>query len=167
MSTEAPPQGAAVGHSHSHAHGNFIHSHSHSHAAEVHFHTSDQTPVAWLDRLFGKVGVYQYVRPFVVGVVHGLAGSAAVALMVLTTIRNVRWAIAYLLVFGIGTIAGMMLITMSIASAFAFVGRHRQSFSHRLALASGLLSLAFGLFVAYQICIVHGLFTTHAQWTPQ
>ena len=154
-------------HSHSHAHGNFIHSHSHSHAAEVHFHTSDQTPVAWLDRLFGKVGVYQYVRPFVVGVVHGLAGSAAVALLVLTTIRNVRWAIAYLLVLGIGTIAGMMLITMSIASAFAFVGRHRQSFSHRLALASGLLSLAFGLFVAYQICIVHGLFTTHAQWTPQ
>jgi sulfite exporter TauE/SafE len=100
-------------------------------------------------------------------VVHGLAGSAAVALLVLTTIREVHWAIAYLLVFGVGTIAGMMLITMSIASAFTFVGKGRQKFSRRLALASGLLSLCFGLFVAYQICFVNGLFTNHARWIPQ
>jgi high-affinity nickel-transport protein len=102
-----------------------------------------------------------------VGVVHGLAGSAAVALLVLTTIRNVHWAIAYLLVFGVGTIAGMMLITMSIASAFAFAGRGRQKFSRRLALASGVLSIGFGVFVAYQICFVNGLFTSHAHWVPR
>src|SRR5258708_27031051 len=101
----------------------------------------DQTPLAWMDRVFGKVGVYQYLRPFIVGVVHGLAGSAAVALLVLTTVRNVQWAIAYLLVFGVGTIAGMMLITMSIASAFTIVGTGRKKFFHRLALASGLLRL--------------------------
>lgn len=152
-------------HSHPHSHGKFMHNHAHSH--EAHAHLSDQAPVGWLDRMFGKISVYQYVRPFVVGVVHGLAGSAAVALLVLTTIRNVRWAIAYLLIFGVGTIAGMMLITMSIASAFTLVGKGRQKFSQRLALASGLLSVAFGLFVAYQICFVHGLFTTHAQWKPQ
>jgi high-affinity nickel-transport protein len=103
----------------------------------------------------------------VVGVVHGLAGSAAVALLVLTTIRNVQWAVAYLLIFGVGTIAGMMLITMSIASMFAMVARGRQKFSRRLALASGLLSLCFGIFVAYQICFVNGLFTAHARWLPQ
>jgi high-affinity nickel permease len=156
-----------VTHSHAHSHENFIHHHVHSDEGEVHSDPTDQRPVAWFDRWFGKVGLYQYVRPFVVGVVHGLAGSAAVALLVLTTIRNVRWAIAYLLVFGVGTIAGMMLITMSIASAFTMVGKGRKKFSNRLALASGLLSLSFGLFVAYQICFVHGLFTTHAQWTPQ
>jgi len=99
-------------------------------------------------------------------VVHGLAGSAAVALLVLTTIRNVRWAIAYLLIFGVGTIAGMMLITMSLASAFRLVGT-RQKFSRRLALASGLLSVGFGLFIAYQICFVDGLFGSHARWIPQ
>jgi high-affinity nickel-transport protein len=154
-------------HSHPHRHGDYIHSHPHAHQPEAHSHDSDQAPVVWLDRMFGRVGLYQYVRPFVVGVVHGLAGSAAVALLVLTTIRNVQWAIAYLLIFGVGTIAGMMLITMSIASAFTVVGRGRQKFSHQLALGSGLLSLAFGLFVAYQICFVHGLFTNHAQWTPQ
>jgi hypothetical protein len=56
---------------------------------------------------------------------------------------------------------------MSIASAFTMVGRGRQKFSRRLALGSGLLSLGFGLFVAYQICFVNGLFTTHARWIPQ
>jgi hypothetical protein len=154
-----------VVHSHPHSHGDYIHTHTHAHQPRGHSH--DQTPLAWMDRAFGKSGLYQYLRPFVVGVVHGLAGSAAVALLVLTTIRDVHWAIAYLLVFGVGTIAGMMLITMSIASAFKFVGKGRQKFSRRLALASGLLSLCFGLFVAYQICFVNGLFTNHARWIPQ
>jgi ABC-type nickel/cobalt efflux system permease component RcnA len=156
-----------VVHSHAHSHGEYIHSHPHTHLPESHPHPHDHAPLTWLDHAFGRSGLYQYLRPFVVGVVHGLAGSAAVALLVLTTIRNVHWAIAYLLIFGVGTIAGMMLITMSLASAFAMVGRGRQKFSRRLALASGLLSLGFGLFVAYQICFVNGLFTTHARWIPQ
>jgi ABC-type nickel/cobalt efflux system permease component RcnA len=160
-------EGEKVIHSHPHSHGDYIHSHPHAHQRESHPHPHGQTPLAWLDRAFGRIGVYQYLRPFVVGVVHGLAGSAAVALLVLTTIRDVRWAIAYLLVFGVGTIAGMMLITMSMASAFTLVGKGRQKFSHRLALASGLLSVGFGLLVAYQICFVHGLFTAHARWISQ
>jgi ABC-type nickel/cobalt efflux system permease component RcnA len=159
--------GENITHSHPHSHGEYIHTHPHSHQPEARSHLPEQTPVAWPDRLFGSIGLYQYLRPFVVGVVHGLAGSAAVALLVLTTIRNFHWAIAYLLVFGVGTIAGMMLITMSIASAFTIMGRGRQKLSHRLALASGLLSLGFGLLVAYQIFFVNGLFTTHARWTPQ
>jgi high-affinity nickel permease len=154
-------------HSHPHSHGDYIHNHPHSHPSNAHPHPPDATPLAWMDRLFGRISLYQYLRPFVVGVVHGLAGSAAVALLVLTTIRNVHWAIAYLLIFGVGTIAGMMLITMSIATAFTMMGKGRQTFSRRLALASGLLSLCFGLFVAYHICFVNGLFRTHAQWIPQ
>ena len=94
-------------------------------------------------------------------------GAPAVALLVLTTIRNYHWAIAYLLIFGVGTIAGMMLITMSLASAFTMVSAGREKFSRRLAFASGLLSLGFGLFVAYQICFVNGLFSTHAEWIPR
>ena len=101
------------------------------------------------------------------GVVHGLAGSAAVALLILTTIRNPHWAIAYLLVFGAGTVGGMMLITMSIASAFNFFGKRHERFSRRLGLASGLVSLAFGVVLAYQIGIANGLFTGHPQWTPR
>jgi high-affinity nickel-transport protein len=157
------PAEGAIAHSHSHSHGEYTHTHPHIHQAESHSHAS----LTWMDRNIGKSSLYQYLRPFVVGLVHGLAGSAAVALLVLTTIRNYHWAIAYLLIFGIGTIAGMMLITMSIASAFTMVSAGREKFSRRLAFASGLLSLGFGLFVAYQICFVNGLFTSHAQWIPR
>jgi high-affinity nickel-transport protein len=155
----------AIVHTHPHSHGNLTHSHPHTHSPESQL--ADELQLGWMDRLFGNVSLYQYVRPFIIGVVHGLAGSAAVALLVLTTIRNVHWAIAYLLIFGVGTIAGMMLITMSLASAFRLVGKTRQKFSRRLALASGLVSLGFGIFVAYQICFVNGLFTAHARWIPQ
>jgi len=158
---------AKVVHSHAHSHGGLVHNHTHAHQHESRSDLPDDIPLHWMDRVFGKVSLYQYVRPLVVGIVHGLAGSAAVALLVLTTIRNVHWAVAYLLIFGVGTIAGMMVITVSIASAFRLMASGRQKFSRRLALASGLLSLGFGLFVAYQICFVNGLFTSHAQWIPR
>jgi ABC-type nickel/cobalt efflux system permease component RcnA len=157
---------AAV-HSHHHTHGDYIHRHPHAHQPEVHPHAPDQTPVAFLDRVFGKSGLYQHVRPLAIGIVHGLAGSAAVALLVLATIRNPQWAIAYLLVFGVGTIAGMMVITMSLASALKVVGTRSWHVSRRLAMASGLLSLAFGCVVVYQIGFVNGLFTHNPLWTPR
>lgn len=162
-----PADHGEVIHSHPHRHGDYVHSHAHGHDPEVHPHGPAQTPLAFLDRILAKVGLYQHLRPLVVGIVHGLAGSAAVALLVLTTIRNSHWAIAYLLVFGVGTIAGMMVITMSVASTLKIVAGKRQSVSRILGMASGLLSLAFGLLVAYQICVVNGLFTAHARWTPQ
>ena len=163
----SPTNHAGTTHSHAHLHGDYIHSHPHSHSTEAHPHRPDQTPLAPLDRLLGSTRLYQHVRPLVIGIVHGLAGSAAVALLVLTTIRNPNWALVYLLVFGVGTIAGMMLITMSIATTFRLVTAKREKFSRRLALASGLLSLTFGLVVAYQICFVYGLLSAHPQWTPR
>jgi high-affinity nickel-transport protein len=164
MSTHSLQEEEVV-HSHAHSHGSLIHTHSHAHHSEGN-EQPDASP-GWIERTLGRNSLYQYLRPFVIGTVHGLAGSAAVALLVLTTIRNVRWAVAYLLIFGVGTIAGMMLITMSLASAFRLVTKTREKLSRRLALASGLLSLGFGLFVAYRIGIVDGLFTSHAHWIPQ
>lgn len=152
-------------HSHAHSHGDYVHSHLHSHVPDQHTHSEGQTPLARIDRLLLKFKSYRLVRPLVIGLVHGLAGSAAVALLVLATIRNPQWALFYLLVFGVGTIAGMMLITVSIASTFHLVGGG-PVFTRKLALASGLLSLGFGLFVAYQICVVNGLLTLHPHWTP-
>lgn len=143
--------------------------HPHSHtpgAAHSHVHGTMEKPLAHADRVLKKLRLYQYIRPLIVGIVHGLAGSAAVALLVLTTIRDPRWAVAYLVVFGVGTIAGMMLITMSLASTLHWVGRNRR-FSRQLALASGLLSVGFGLLVAYQTGIASGLFTGHPSWIPR
>lgn len=165
ISASATDSGA--GHVHPHAHGDYVHTHAQGHSPETHSHRSDRTPLALLDRLFGKLALYRPVRPFIVGVVHGLAGSAAVALLVLAAIPNPRWAVVYLLVFGAGTVGGMMLITMSIASAFTFMGKGRHKFSHRLGLVSGVLSLAFGLLLVYQIGFAGGLFTSHPHWLPR
>lgn len=158
--------GDRVQHSHAHSHGDFVHRHSHSHADGAHTHHSRSKTLVMMDRVFGKLALYRPIRPFIVGVVHGLAGSAAVALLVLTQIRDPKWAVAYLLVFGIGTVGGMMLITLSMASAFQFLGKGQKRFSQRLALASGLLSLAFGMLLVYQIGFAGGLFTSHPHWTP-
>jgi hypothetical protein len=154
-------------HSHSHSHGDYIHTHAHTHNPEAHPHDPSHTPLSWLDRHFSGIGLYQLVRPLVVGLVHGLAGSAAVALLVLTTIRDPWWATAYLAVFGVGTIAGMMLITAAIGVPFAYAGKMSVRLNWGIRVASGLISLGFGLFLAYQIGFVSGLFTGHPQWTPR
>jgi ABC-type nickel/cobalt efflux system permease component RcnA len=156
------------GHSHPHSHNDYyVHAHPHVHAPGAHGHREDDTPPGRLDRRFGGLGLYQALRPLVVGLIHGLAGSAAIALLVLTTIRNPTWAVAYLLVFGIGTIAGMLLITSAIAVPVAFTAGRFQRINRHLATASGLLSLAFGLFLAYQIGFVDGLFTGEPRWTSE
>lgn len=144
---------------HPHRHGDYVHSHPHRHAPEIHGHDENATPHAWLDRVFGRIGFYQILRPIIIGIVHGLAGSAALALLVLTTIRESLTALAYLLVFGLGTIAGMMLITAALALPFAYCAGRFANLNRHLATASGVLSVIFGLFLAYRIGFVEGLFT--------
>ncbi len=158
-------EGIIHSHVHTHAHGGEAHVHVHGHHPEVHLHM-DREPESALQKALARVGLYQILRPLAIGVVHGLAGSAAVALLVLTTIRDPRWAIVYLLVFSVGTIAGMMLITMMIGVPFAYTGRRFENFNRGLGVASGLISVAFGLCVTLQIGFVDGLFTANPHWTP-
>lgn len=107
------------------------------------------------------------VRPFVVGVVHGLAGSAAATLVILPLIEDVRWALLYLVVFGLGTIAGMGLVTLAIAAPAAFAAPRVHSLERSIRLATGAMSLVFGIYLSWRIGYVDGLFTAHPRWTPQ
>lgn len=117
-------------------------------------------------KIFGRLRPYHLVRPMVVGVVHGLAGSAAVALLILATIRNPVWAMAYLVVFGIGTIAGMALITTAIAIPSAYGTQRFARVNRYLVVSSGLLSVGFGLFLAYHVIPISRLFTDHPLGVP-
>lgn len=106
-------------------------------------------------------------RPFVIGVVHGLAGSAGAALLIVPLIDDPRWAALYLLTFGLGTVAGMALITVTIAFPSLLATAHLPSFQRQLRLASGAVSLVFGLYLAHKIGFRDGLFTSQANWAPQ
>jgi len=99
-------------------------------------------------------------RPMLVGVVHGLAGSAAVALLVLAANPAPAWSLAYLIVFGIGTILGMTLITAAIALAFVNPRLGSARLMGRIRVGTGILSIGFGLFLVYHVGIVEGLFTS-------
>jgi high-affinity nickel-transport protein len=150
-------------HSHAHAHGDYVHTHPHAHAPEAHPHAPDRTPVSWLDRHAGNAPLYQLLRPLIVGVVHGLAGSAAVALLVLAAISDPAWAVLYLVLFGVGTVAGMMLVTAAIALPFRYAYLRSTRVTRRLRLAAGLMSIAFGCVLAYRIGILNGFFAASPQ----
>lgn len=106
-------------------------------------------------------------RPLAVGFVHGLAGSAAVVtLPQVALIPEPLWAAAYLGVFGLGTIAGMLLVTASIAAPALFGARRFAGMNRSLRIASGVASVGFGLFLAHRVGFVDGLFTSAPSWTP-
>ena len=167
MGQSDPCGGAALDlHDHVHAHGDYVHRHPHGHGPGRHGHSEEHTPLARLDRSWvGRNVLYHWLRPFAVGLVHGLAGSAAAALMVLSVIRDPVAALGYLLLFGLGTIAGMMLITLSLSAPFAFTARRLPQLNWRLRAAAGLISFVFGAILIYANGFAEGgLFTETARW---
>ncbi|HVU99728.1 MAG TPA: high-affinity nickel-transport family protein [Verrucomicrobiae bacterium] len=131
--------------------------HDADHGSAAH-HAAERAATSRLDAWFGRSQTYWLFRPLVVGLVHGLGGSAAVALLVLPLIHQPLGAFVYLLVFGVGTIAGMLLVTAAIAVPFACAATRSPALHRRLSWVSGFISLAFGLFLLYQIGFVQGLF---------
>lgn len=91
------------------------------------------------------------LRPFLVGIVHGLAGSAAMTLLALATIPYERGALVYLVLFGAGTILGMVGITVVLAYSLRWLGARSTSVPIWLARASGSLSVIAGVLLAYRV----------------
>lgn len=126
-----------------------IHTHTHRHEAgaphtHIHLHTGDEH--AHHHRLF-RLGR----RPFVVGMVHGVAGSAALSLAVLTTIPSVALGLIYIAVFGIGSIGGMLLMSAMIGIPFAMTARRFAVVNGGIRLCAGLFSVAFGVVLAWKL----------------
>ena len=99
-------------------------------------------------------------KPLLVGAMHGLAGSAALTLLVLTQIQSVWLGLLYLALFGVGSTFGMLLMSGLIGLPFALSGRRLSSLNYGLQTAAGGLSIAFGLWYAYEIVINNGLWRT-------
>lgn len=127
-----------------------IHTHTHDHDergsphSHVHIHTqSGHTHRHRLLRLGRK--------PFVVGMVHGVAGSAALTLAVLTTIPSIALGMAYIAVFGIGSIGGMLLMSALIGLPFAATAQRFSMINGRIRFIAGLFSVIFGLILAWDL----------------
>jgi high-affinity nickel-transport protein len=88
-------------------------------------------------------------RPALVGLVHGMAGSAAVAFLVLATIQDPVGSVFYLLIYGAGTILGMLLVTVAIAVPLHYAGGRVRGLSRTLHLGAGLLSIIAGVVFGY------------------
>jgi high-affinity nickel-transport protein len=107
-------------------------------------------------------------RPFVVGMVHGMAGSAAIVLLVLATVSDPRWALAYLALFGLGTVLGMVIVTASIALPASLAVARVRNARRWLTLASGVASVILGVLLASELTSGDsGLFSAQPTWTPR
>ena len=126
-----------------------IHTHTHAHSSEegehshVHIHT--QGAHNHKHHLF-RVGR----KPFLVGLVHGFAGSAALMLIALTTVPTVALGLAYIAVFGIGSIGGMLLMSAMIGLPFVATAQKFASFNRTIRILAGLFSIGFGLYIAWE-----------------
>jgi high-affinity nickel-transport protein len=110
---------------------------------------------------------FDHRRPLIIGTVHGLAGSAAVAILVLAAIPQTLWAFAYLVVFGVGTIAGMMLVTVIIAAPAMYASERVARLHVGIRFAAGALSLGFGLLLARELIVHGGLLSATPTWSPK
>ena len=132
-----------------------IHLHIHRHGGRAHFHPHVHgTEPETNPHTHHGLGP----RPLFVGMLHGLAGSAALMLVVLSAIPTPLVGLLHIVVFGLGSIGGMMLMS-------ALVGLSLRLTASRFARANlavrglaGLFSLSFGLFMVYEIGVVRGLF---------
>lgn len=125
------------------------------HRAPARSHGHSHAPAGDPERSKPERGAW---RSLIVGIVHGLAGSAAVALLVLSEVKSVAWGVLYLLLFGAGTIAGMACFTGAVALPMSFASARSERLQAHFGWISGLLSLSFGAFLVYQTGFVGGLF---------
>ncbi len=129
-------------HLHKHRHDGISHAHLHFHeddslhegAAVVHSHS------------ISRIGI----KPLLVGAMHGLAGSAALTLLVLAQIESVALGILYLIIFGFGSILGMVLMSTLVGLPFALSARRLSGVSYGLQSVVGALSIGFGFWYAYE-----------------
>jgi ABC-type nickel/cobalt efflux system permease component RcnA len=142
-------------HIHFHRHGGRLHAHPHIHdAAHANQRTHLQDHAAEQPTHHGlAIGP----RPLVVGMIHGVAGSGALMLLVLSTISSPLVGLTYVLVFGIGSIGGMMLMSLLLSLPFHLTTKRFARLEWAMKGTAGLFSVGFGLFMIYQIGFVDGL----------
>lgn len=125
-------------HMHEHTHGDRQHSHFHSHTeftSHSHLHAH---------------------RFFAVGMMHGLAGSAALMLLILATISSIIQGLMFILTFGLGLIVSMAVISAMVSLPVVVSSRFAK-INSVIKIIAGLASISLGSFMIYEIGFVNGI----------
>jgi len=124
-----------------------LHAHNHSPETHVHFHVHDSA-----QEDHSHPHVFKSMRkPFFVGMVHGLAGSAALMLLVLTTIPSPTAGLLYIVIFGFGSVGGMLVLSSLIGLPFVLTAQRFTALNRWIRLVAGLASVLFGIFLGWEI----------------
>jgi len=102
--------------------------------------------------------VWLAARPFLVGMVHGVAGSAPLLLLTLTVISSPWVAFAYIAVFGVGSIIGMTTMSVLVSVPARLTMDHFVRSNLALRSLSGVFSIGLGLFIVYENSVLNRLF---------
>lgn len=130
-----------------------VHLHKHEDKNHMHGHTHGDT----------QEHDHQYIRrPLLVGMAHGLAGSGALTILVLGSMSSVTQGLIFLLLFGVGSILSMLLVSGLIGFSFRLTAGRSTRLSMWVQGAAGLISVALGLFVMWKTVFVGGLFFSAA-----
>lgn len=139
-----------------------VHQHAHGHEEEAHhhFHSHSKSPehVPEHHNTHGIGKPFLRRKSYVIGLVHGLAGSAALTLLVLASIESPIAGLAYILLFGLGSVLSMGIMTVIIGLPFVMSAGRLPNLNRTIQFAVGSLSILFGGFLMYQIGFVDGLF---------
>jgi ABC-type nickel/cobalt efflux system permease component RcnA len=131
-------------HAHRHQHNGVEHTHLHMHLGKEEHQHQHRTL-----RLGG--------RPFVVGVVHGLAGTAALMMLVVGALPSLLLAAGYILIFGVGSIGGMAAMSLMMSAPLVLAVERLQLVERLIRLAAGLFSLGFGGYLAWEVGLIQSL----------
>ncbi len=124
-----------------------LHAHTHNPETHAHFHVHDNPHQDHRHSHPFKA----MRRPFFVGMVHGLAGSAALMLLVLGTIPSPLAGLAYIVIFGLGSVGGMLLLSGIISLPFILTAQRFAVMNRWIRVIAGCASAAFGLFLGWEI----------------
>jgi sulfite exporter TauE/SafE len=131
-------------HFHSHRHGEVQHAHLHTHESDArHEHSHAK-----------RTGL----KAFTVGMLHGMAGSSALLILVLGTIDSQAQGMFYILSFGLGLVAGMFSISLAMALPLIWTSKQLAPIYQALTVLAGIASVYVGVNLMYEIGIVEGLF---------
>ena len=135
-------------HFHSHRHGETLHFHAHSHQPGLD-HTNDPHHHEHPGRF--------PVRALFVGIMHGMAGSAALIILALNSVTSIAQGLGYIAMFGVGSILGMAVLAVVISLPLRYTSRSLTWAHNGLKAMVGLVTIGLGCVLIYELGINQGL----------